>query len=80
MPPLLNVKYDTITIISDSLTAWQDVTCQFFSNAGEEEGESPPLWPLQEIRSPPLLPHYIREDTWSPHNRWHMSNIITIAN
>ena len=78
--PLLHVKYDTITIIKSWLTPWQDVAIQVFSADGE--GESQPLLvisqPLQVI-SPPLLPHYIREDTWSPHNRWHMSNIITIA-
>ena len=79
MQPLPNVKYDTITIINDLLTPWWDVVFQFSSTAREGEGESPPLWPHQEMGSPPLLPHYIREDTWSPHNRWHMSNIITIA-
>ena len=78
MQPLLNVKYDTITIIHLILGGM--LSANFFSDARQGEGESPPLWPLQEMRSPPLLPCYIREDTWSLHNRWHTSNIITIAN
>ena len=71
MQPLLNVKYDTITIINDSLTPWWDVASQSSSDAGKgespllQEKEPPP--PLQEMKSLPLLP-------------WHTSNIITFAN
>ena len=58
MQPLLNIKYDTITIINGLLTPWQDVIFQFFSAAGEWEGESPPLQPHLALESPPPLPHY----------------------
>ena len=41
-----------------------------------EEEESPLPWEMTPL---PPLPHYTK-NTWSPHNRWHMSNIITVAN
>ena len=80
--PLWHMKYDAIMIIKGLLTPWQEVAIQVFSPDGEGEGEPPPLQvisPPRQVISPPLLPHYIREETWSPHNRQHLSNIITVA-
>ena len=90
MQPLLYVKYDAIMIIKGLLTPWWDVIVQVFStNMEGEEGTSTISGdisttsgdissPLQAI-SLPLFPHYMWEDTWTLHNRWHMSNIIAVA-